>query len=164
LSTVDLATLSTRVGTALNQTSLMLATAESCTGGWIAEVVTRTAGSSAWFECGFVAYSNVAKVRQLGVATETLRSHGAVSEATAAEMVLGALAHSTAGIALSVTGIAGPGGGGPGRPVGTVCFAWCRKGETPQTLTQLFSGDRESVRRQTVVFALEELLKIINRR
>lgn len=150
--------LSQRVGAALQKAAVVLATAESCTGGGIAEVVTRTAGSSAWFECGFVSYSNAAKTRLLSVDAEILEMHGAVSEETAAAMSLGALAHSAAGIALSVTGIAGPGGGSAGKPVGTVCFAWCRRNETPHTATRRFDGDRAAVRRQAVIFALEGLL------
>jgi nicotinamide-nucleotide amidase len=162
LSEDDLTALSARVGEALAKARLKLATAESCTGGWIAEVVTQTAGSSDWFDCGFVTYSNMAKTGLLGVATQTLATQGAVSETTAAEMALGALAHSQADVALSVTGIAGPGGGSKDKPVGTVCFAWCRKQEIPQTATQCFAGDRTSVRRQAVVFALEEMLRYLH--
>ena len=149
--------LSMRVGQTLRQAGLKMATAESCTGGWIAEVVTQTAGSSAWFDCGFVTYSNEAKQKLLGVAARTLATHGAVSEATAAAMVEGALARSAADVALSVTGIAGPDGGSADKPVGTVCFGWCRKGEKPRTATHHFPGDRAEVRRQSVVFALENL-------
>ena len=158
VSDEELNTLSRRVGESLQKAAVTLAAAESCTGGWIAEVVTRTAGSSGWFECGFVTYSNAAKTRLLGVAAATLAAHGAVSEATAAEMALGALAHSAADVALSVTGIAGPDGGSADKPVGTVCFGWCRRNGTPQTATRHFAGDRTSVRRQAVVFALEGLL------
>lgn len=158
----ELNVLSQRVGTALQKAALTLTTAESCTGGWVAEVVTRTAGSSGWFESGFVSYSNAAKTRLLGVAPMTLEAHGAVSEATAAAMALGALAHSTAEVALGVSGIAGPGGGIADKPVGTVCFAWCRRNGTPQTATRHFAGDRTGVRRQAVVFALEGLLRHLN--
>lgn len=158
VSDEELNLLSQRLGTALQKAGLALATAESCTGGWVAEVVTRTAGSSGWFECGFVTYSNAAKTRLLGVTAATLAAHGAVSEATAAAMALGALAHSTADVALSVTGIAGPDGGSVDKPVGTVCFGWCRRNGTPQTATRHFAGDRTSVRRQAVAFALESML------
>jgi nicotinamide-nucleotide amidase len=137
---------------------LSIATAESCTGGWVAQVITHTAGSSAWFERGFVTYSNAAKIEMLGVRAATLAEHGAVSEATACEMAAGALAKSTASIALAITGIAGPTGGSKSKPVGTVCFAWCRAGEAAQTETQHFSGDREAIRRQAVVYALQGLL------
>ncbi len=157
----ELDVLSQRVGAALQQARLKLATAESCTGGWIAQVVTATAGSSDWFDCGFVSYSNTAKMQLLGVAPDVLRANGAVSEATAIEMVRGALAHSRADFALSVTGIAGPAGGTPDKPVGTVCFAWCRRNGEPGAITQRFDGDRTRVRRQTVIFALEGLLKAI---
>ena len=154
----ELTALSQRVGAALQRKGAILVTAESCTGGWIAEVVTQTAGSSAWFECGFVTYSNKAKMQLLGVSPRTLVKHGAVSEATAAAMVLGALARSEADIASSVTGIAGPGGGTEEKPVGTVCFGWAVRDGQPATETRVFSGDRASVRRQSVVFALEGLL------
>ncbi len=158
----ELQQLSEQVGAALEQQKLMLATAESCTGGWIAQVVTAIGGSSSWFERGFVTYSNAAKQDCLGVRTETLQSHGAVAEATAREMVQGALAHSRADLALAVTGIAGPTGGSPGKPVGTVCFAWCRRGKEPVSDTRRFSGDREAVRRQAVLHALLGVLQLLN--
>lgn len=157
----QLASLSQAVGAALKDRGLALATAESCTGGWIAEVVTATAGSSDWFERGFVTYSNAAKQEVLGVRAETLRTFGAVSEETASEMVRGAIAHSHAEVALAVTGIAGPTGGSGEKPVGTVCFAWCRRGGAPQVATEWFSGDREAVRRHSVVHALAGLLRMI---
>lgn len=161
MNDAELNMLSQRVGTALQNAGLLLAIAESCTGGWIAEVVTRTAGSSGWLDCGIVSYSNAAKTRLLDVAPATIEAHGAVSEETAAAMALGALAHSRADIALGVTGIAGPGGGSADKPVGTVCFSWCRGNETPQTSTRRFLGDRAAVRRQAVMFALEGLLRRI---
>jgi nicotinamide-nucleotide amidase len=154
--------LSQAVGQALLERELMLATAESCSGGWVAETVTATAGSSQWFERGFVVYSNVAKAEMLGVSNRTLVTFGAVSEETAAEMAEGALSHSHATIALAVTGIAGPTGGSPGKPVGTVCFAWCGGGQDPKSETQRFSGDREEVRRQSVSHALQGLLEMLS--
>ncbi|MBL8491987.1 MAG: nicotinamide-nucleotide amidohydrolase family protein [Rhodocyclaceae bacterium] len=154
----DLAELSRRVGEALLAHSLNLATAESCTGGWVAQVVTHTAGSSAWFERGFVTYANDAKVEMLGVAPATLERCGAVSEETAAEMATGALAYSKAMISLAITGIAGPSGGSPDKPVGTVCFAWSRRNGAPETDRRVFGGDREAVRQQAVEFALAGLL------
>lgn len=157
----DLASLSARVGDALRERSLTLATAESCTGGWTAQVVTHTAGSSAWFERGFVTYANAAKTEMLGVLPATLAAHGAVSGETAAEMAAGALARSTAGVALAITGIAGPGGGSAEKPVGTVCFAWCQRGQPPVTAQRHFVGDREAIRRQSVVQALEGLLSVL---
>ncbi|AJP47449.1 damage-inducible protein CinA [Rugosibacter aromaticivorans] len=134
-----------------------IATAESCTGGWAAQVITHTAGSSSWFDRGFVTYSNAAKSDVLGVQEHTLITHGAVSEATAREMAIGALTHSAASHALAITGIAGPAGGSAAKPVGTVCFAWCRRGEAASAETRFFSGDREAIRRQAVIHALNGL-------
>lgn len=145
----------------LRQRGLMLATAESCTGGWVAKLATDISGSSHWFERGFVTYTNEAKEEMLGVDPDTVATHGAVSEQTAAEMAAGALAHSRAEVSLSITGIAGPGGGSPQKPVGTVCFGWAVKGRAPVTLTAHFDGDREAVRRQAVVRALEGVLDVI---
>ena len=151
--------LSTAVGHALQARGLLLATAESCTGGGVAQAVTDVGGSSAWFERGFVTYSNGAKSTMLGVPADLIAAHGAVSEEVAAAMAQGALARSEARVAVSTTGIAGPTGGVPGKPVGTVCFGWARHGEAPQTATCHFDGDRSAVRRQAVVFALTELLR-----
>lgn len=157
----QLQTLSERVGAALMARSLMLACAESCTGGWVSEVVTATAGSSAWFDRGFVTYSYEAKQDMLGVRANTLQRHGAVSPATVREMAEGALAHSRAQVALAISGIAGPGGATPDKPVGTVCFAWARRGEASQVATLHFPGDREAVRHASVIAALEGLLGYI---
>jgi len=154
----DLIALSQAVGSACLQRRLLLATAESCTGGWVSQVITHTAGSSAWFDRGFVTYSNEAKVEMLGVRPDSLHRFGAVSPETAAEMAAGALKNSNAMFSLAITGIAGPTGGSPGKPVGTVCFAWCRVGETATAETAVFAGDRETIRRQAVVHALRELL------
>jgi nicotinamide-nucleotide amidase len=154
----ELIALSAAIGAACRQRRLSLVTAESCTGGWAAQVITHTAGSSGWFERGFVTYSNEAKIEMLGVRPETLQRLGAVSPETAAEMAAGALKNSKALFSLSITGIAGPTGGSPGKPVGTVCFAWCRTGESPKTETVVFAGDREAVRRQAVIHALHGLL------
>ena len=155
----QLETLSRLVGDHLATRGWRLATAESCTGGWVAEVVTATAGSSGWFDCGFITYSNDAKCALLGVSPMTLARHGAVSEPTTAAMVRGTLERAEADLALSISGIAGPGGGSADKPVGTVCFGWGRTGESPQTATCRFDGDREAVRRQAVVFALTELIR-----
>lgn len=154
----ELNALSRDVGAALSRHGWRLATAESCTGGWIAAVVTATAGSSAWFERGFVTYSNEAKTELLGVTGHTLATHGAVSEATVCEMASGALAASHADVALAVSGIAGPGGATADKPVGIVCFAWGRRGAAPTAETHRFAGDREAVRRQAVVHALQGLV------
>ncbi len=159
----ELEVLSHAVGAALKDLGLVLTTAESCTGGWIAQVVTSTAGSSDWFERGFVTYSNAAKQELLGVRAETLRTCGAVSEETAGEMVLGAIARSHAEVALAVTGIAGPGGGSADKPVGMVCFAWCRRGDPAHVSTARFQGDREAVRRKAVIHALEGVLHMLAR-
>jgi nicotinamide-nucleotide amidase len=149
------------VGEALRKAGERLVTAESCTGGWVAQVVTSVAGSSDWFERGLVTYSNDAKMEMLGVSPKTLGAHGAVSEETAREMASGALARSKASISIAVTGIAGPTGGSAAKPVGTVCFAWCRAGAGPVSETRHFRGDREAVRRQSVVHALQNLLKML---
>ena len=152
--------LATRVGRRLKATRRLLVTAESCTGGWVAQAVTSIAGSSAWFERGFVTYSNAAKRELLGVSAKTLRKHGAVSEQTAREMARGALARSKGDLALAVTGIAGPGGGSPDKPVGMVCFAWFYKKQL-RSETRRFSGNRESVRRKSVLRALQGVLETL---
>jgi len=158
----ELNALSAGVGDTLSAKQLVLACAESCTGGWISEIVTATAGSSGWFDRGFVTYSNAAKQTMLGVAAGTLDAYGAVSEETALAMVRGALAHSVAQVALAVTGIAGPTGGSPGKPVGTVCFAWCRIGHAACSETRQFVGDREAIRRQTAIHSLRGLLALLD--
>jgi nicotinamide-nucleotide amidase len=150
-----------RVGNLLLQQSRMLATAESCTGGWVAKCITDVAGSSAWFDRGFVTYSNRAKLDMLGVTAATLEVHGAVSEATVSEMVRGVLAHSVANVAVAVSGIAGPGGSAPGKPVGTVWFAWLVSGGSTRVEMQQFNGDREAVRRQAVARALGGLMDVL---
>ena len=146
------------LGKALQRRGLRVATAESCTGGLIAGAITDVAGSSGWFDRGFVTYSNDAKIGMLGVRAETLAAQGAVSEATAAEMATGALARSEADLAVAVTGIAGPDGGSPAKPVGTVCFAWAQRDGPIATETQHFPGDRAAVRRATVDVALQGLI------
>ena len=132
----------------------MLVTAESCTGGWIAKCMTDVAGSSAWFDCGMAAYSYEAKQALLGVRPQTLEAYGAVSRETVVEMVSGALVHSGASVAVAVTGIAGPGGGSPDKPVGTVWIGWKRRGGYAKAELFHFDGDRDAVRRQTVAAAL----------
>ena len=142
---------------ALRARGWRLAAAESCTGGLLAAACTTLAGSSDWFERGFVTYSNAAKTEQLGVDPALLAAQGAVSEAVAVAMAAGALTHSPADLALAVTGIAGPGGAVPGKPVGTVWLAWLARGAAPQTERLQLAGDRASVRAQTVVIALQRL-------
>ena len=154
----ELYRLSESLGAALVRHRARLACAESCTGGWVAAVVTATAGSSNWFERGFVTYSDAAKQEMLSVPKATIATHGAVSEETARAMAAGALAHSQAQVALAITGIAGPGGGSPGKPVGTVCFSWCMGAEDSSSETRLFPGDRETVRRSALIHALSGLM------
>jgi len=153
--------LAAQVGVALKAQGLMLATAESCTGGWVAQAVTAVPGSSQWFERGFVTYTYISKREMLGVGQDTLAAHGAVSEQTVREMVAGALANSHAQIAVAISGTAGPDGGTPQKPVGTVCFAWGVKNGEPKSATQHFPGDREAVRRGAVEFALAGVLGLL---
>ncbi|MBC7757117.1 MAG: CinA family protein [Bdellovibrio sp.] len=153
--------LANALGAALKARGFKLALAESCTGGMVAQVVTSVAGSSAWFDRGFVTYSNAAKIEMLGVRAETLEKFGAVSEETASEMALGclkkgALKNSHSQIAVSVTGIAGPDGGSADKPVGTVCFGFAFNGQIT-TVTQNFSGNRQQIRQQAVRFVLASL-------
>jgi nicotinamide-nucleotide amidase len=162
MSSDALTALATLVGARLRAKGLMLATAESCTGGWVAQAVTSVAGSSDWFERGFVTYSDAAKQEMLGVSARTLAAHGAVSEETAREMATGALAHSRAQVALAITGIAGPGGGSPEKPLGMVCFAWAVADGIISAQTRHFKGNRESVRRQSVVAALQRVLELLD--
>ena len=150
--------LSRKVGKALKSRSEILVTAESCTGGWVAQAVTSVAGSSDWFERGYVTYSNAAKREQLGVGRRILERHGAVSEQTARAMARGALRRARGTLAVAVTGIAGPAGGSPQKPVGTVCFAWAQ-GRKIASETKRFRGGRTSVRRQSVRHALLGVLK-----
>jgi nicotinamide-nucleotide amidase len=163
---VRLHQLSADLGAALSARRLTLAAAESCTGGGIGFAVTQIAGSSGWFDRGFVTYSNEAKRQMLGVPASALRRHGAVSEAVARAMALGALAHSAAQVSVAVTGIAGPGGGTRAKPVGTVWFAWAWQRTRAHELTVIaerhrFSGDRAAVRTQSIVVALEGLLRLL---
>lgn len=154
-------TLLARIVAALQAKHWMLTTAESCTGGAIAKACTDLAGSSVWFERGFVTYSNESKQEMLGVPAATLAEHGAVSEAVTAAMATGALLHSRAQVAVSVSGIAGPGGGTTTKPVGMVCFGWAARDGKVRTATQYFQGDREAVRYQAVQYALQGVLQIL---
>ena len=150
----------TQISLELLKHSHLLATAESCSGGMIAAACTDLAGSSQWFERGFVTYSNAAKVEMLGVPAALIEQEGAVSEAVARAMADGALAHSQAHVSLAVTGVAGPTGGSEAKPVGTVWFAWCVGGETHSEM-QHFAGDRAAVRVATVRYALKRLLSLL---
>ena len=146
--------LAEQLGRLLSVKNMQITAAESCTGGGIAQAITEVPGSSAWFDRGFVTYSNLAKQQMLGVSEQTLSKFGAVSDATIKEMLTGALQQSVADYAIAVSGIAGPGGGTPDKPVGTVFFGWVQKPDIIQTSRQLFSGNRQDVRSQAVVYAL----------
>jgi nicotinamide-nucleotide amidase len=152
--------LAQKLGAALKARGLRLATAESCTGGWVAMALTAIPGSSDWFERGYVTYSNAAKREDLGVTEAALRQHGAVSEEVARAMAAGALKRARAQVALAITGVAGPTGGSAEKPVGLVCFAWAL-GSKITSQTRRFDGDRESVRRQSVLHALERVLELL---
>jgi nicotinamide-nucleotide amidase len=153
--------LATQVATAAQAQRLMVVTAESCTGGWIAKTLTDLPGSSAWFDAGVVTYSYEAKEALLGVNPRTLEATGAVSEQTVMEMVSGALSRFGAGLAVAVTGIAGPSGGTVDKPVGTVWIGWKRRGGYAHAQLFHFDGDREAVRRQTVGAALEGMIRTL---
>lgn len=162
VSSQELARLATRVGDCLRERGWRLAIAESCTGGWVAKTITDIAGSSDWFDRGFVTYSNAAKQELLGVDAGLIEHHGAVSAPVVRAMVEGALAYSRAEVALAVSGIAGPGGGSLAKPIGTVWFAWGLMGGGPVTRRECFAGDREAVRAQAVRTALFGLLESLN--
>jgi len=150
-----------KVSKKLHENDLLLVSAESCTGGWIAKKITDLAGSSAIFDRGFVSYSNQAKQDMLGVSKETLDNFGAVSEEVVIEMVVGALKNSQADIALSISGIAGPSGGTVEKPVGTVCFAWMKRGNRPFSKTLLVEGDRNEIRKKSVEISLKGVIEQI---
>lgn len=160
-SDAELKALAEQVAAAAQQRRLMVVTAESCTGGWIAKALTDLAGSSAWFDAGVVTYSYEAKQALLGVNPRTLERTGAVSEETALEMVSGALSRFGAGMAVAITGIAGPSGGTPDKPVGTVWIGWKRRGGYASAQLFHFDGDREAVRRQTVAAALGGVIRAL---
>ncbi len=147
-----------KVSKFLQKNNLKVVTAESCTGGWVAKILTDLPGSSAYFERGFVTYSNQAKQDMLGVSKETLDKYGAVSEPVVAEMTSGALKNSISDVAIAISGIAGPGGGTKEKPVGTVCFSWQLKNHKAETQTMLFKGDRDSIREQSVEFIINGII------
>jgi len=156
----DIYELAVQAGQCLAQRGWMLVTAESCTGGWVGQAVTAVSGSSAWYERGYITYSNTAKCEMLGVQQAILDRHGAVSPQTAQEMAIGALNRSHAQISVSITGIAGPDGGTAAKPVGMVCFAWAVRDGLVQQETRYFTGNREAVRRQAVAIALQGILRL----
>ena len=158
--TNDILDLATRVGRLLEAKGLLLATAESCTGGGISHAITAVPGSTGWFDCGFVTYSNASKTEMLDVPAALIAQVGSVSEEVAGALAEGAVTNSNADVAVSTTGIAGPTGAVPGKPVGTVCFGWSR-GDTTYTERLVFSGDRHAVREQTVAHALSGLLRFL---
>ncbi len=155
--------LAAQVGVALRTRNRTLAIAESCTGGWIAKVATDVPGSSGWFDRGFVTYSNAAKSDLLGVQQSTIAHHGAVSAEVVAEMVTGALQRSPADVIVAVSGIAGPDGGTPDKPVGTVYLAWALRDGPLHTERQHFPGNRDAVRLQAVAAALQGVLDVFAR-
>ena len=150
--------LAEQLGDRLKARAYKIATAESCTGGWIAQIITEVPGSSSWFDRGFVTYSNNAKMQMLGVNPQTLTQYGAVSTEVAKQMVAGALANSEADWAVAVTGVAGPDGGSTEKPVGTVFIAWLNKGGISRVERLQLSGNRHEIRKQTVISAIEGLL------
>lgn len=155
----ELETLARELGHCLRRRGLMLTTAESCTGGWVAKALTDIEGSSAWFERGFITYTNEAKQEMLGVDPEIIDANGAVCEATVRAMAEGALHKSHANLSLAITGIAGPGGGTPYKPVGLVWFAWAGDGQDLVSREHIFDGDREAIRRQAVLTALRGVME-----
>lgn len=158
----DLYELARRVGEQLRSRHWQLVTAESCTGGWVSQAVTAVEGSSEWFDRGFVTYANRAKEEMLGVSWETLQRHGAVSAETVRAMVIGALNHSVAQVSIAVSGIAGPSGGSADKPVGTVWLAWGARGSEVTATGFYFPGDRQVVRRASVMAALQGLLTYLD--
>lgn len=157
----DLLNLARQSGNLLRENGLRLVSAESCTGGWIGQAMTAIPGSSAWYDRGFITYSNAAKQQMLQVQSETLTRHGAVSEQAAREMAQGAIKMSQAQLAVAITGIAGPAGGSAEKPVGMVCFAWILANRSGNSRTCLFEGDREAVRRQSVATGLLGILELL---
>ena len=153
-------TLAQTLGLKLTSHGLTIATAESCTGGWVAQAITAVPGSSQWFDRGFVTYTNEAKVDMLGVSEETLAHHGAVSEQTVLEMARGAMANSRSQVSVAISGVAGPDGGSPEKPVG---FVWFGFGLNDKVVakSQRFSGDRRAVREQAVVYGLNNVMDLI---
>jgi nicotinamide-nucleotide amidase len=161
LSDTELDALARAVGERLAAQGLLLCTAESCTGGWVAQAITAVAGSSTWFDRGFVTYSNASKTEMLGVAEEQLHAYGAVSQPVVREMALGALRHSRAQVGLAVSGIAGPGGGSLDKPVGMVWHAWAVLHGPTHVELRHYSGNRPTVRRAAVQTALQGVLEIL---
>ena len=150
------------LGLKLKQSNLLLATAESCTGGWVSKLVTDVPGSSAWFDRGFITYSNNAKSEMLGVDRNIITEFGAVSEQTVLAMTQGALAKSNADIAIATSGIAGPDGGSLEKPVGLVCFSWLQSEKFQITESKIFTGDRDQIRLKASYYVLENLSALLS--
>ena len=161
VSDEELHQLAGELGDRLRARGWMLATAESCTGGWVGQLVTSLSGSSHWYERGFITYANAAKTEMLGMPAETIETHGAVSEETASAMAAGALANSHAQAALAISGIAGPGGGSPKKPVGLVCYGWALADGTLMSSTCRLDGDRDEIRSRAVAAALRGLIELL---
>jgi nicotinamide-nucleotide amidase len=161
VSNEELHQLASELGDKMLARGWMLATAESCTGGWAGQLITSIPGSSHWYERGFITYANAAKTEMLGVQPEILETHGAVSEETAVAMAAGALKHSHAQAALAISGIAGPGGGTPQKPVGLVCYGWALADGTRMSSTCRLDGDREEIRSRAVAAALRGLIELV---
>ncbi|HRK79755.1 MAG TPA: CinA family protein [Thiobacillus sp.] len=161
VSDEELHQLAAELGDKLRARSWMLATAESCTGGWVGQLLTALPGSSQWYERGFITYANAAKTEMLGVPAELIEAHGAVSEEIASAMAAGALAHSHAQATLAISGIAGPGGGTPQKPVGLVCYGWALADGTVMSSTCRLDGDREEIRSRAVAAALRGLIDLL---
>lgn len=162
MDNANLTNLAKQTGILLTRQGLMLVSAESCTGGWLGQSVTEIPGSSMWYERGFITYSNISKQEMLGVLHSTIERFGAVSEQTAYEMAVGAVANSHAQIGVSITGIAGPDGGTKTKPVGTVCFAWIMQQGLARSETRFLRGKRESIRHQSVSIALQGVIKLLH--
>ncbi len=152
----------TELGDLLMRRGIMLASAESCTGGWIGQTITAIPGSSKWYERGFITYMNLSKQEMLGIAEHTLNKFGAVSEQIVAEMAVGAIFHSHAQLSIAVTGIAGPGGATEGKPVGMICHGWAIKAGLVKSAVCMLEGDRESIRRQAVAIALQGAIGLLH--
>ncbi|MBW8371245.1 MAG: CinA family protein [Thiobacillus sp.] len=161
VSDEELHQLATELGEKLLARGWMLATAESCTGGWVGQLLTSLPGCSQWYERGFITYANAAKIEMLSVPADLIDTHGAVSEATASAMATGALAHSHAQATLAISGIAGPGGGTPQKPIGLVCYGWALADGTVMSSTCRLDGDREEIRSRAVAAALRGLIELI---
>ena len=161
ISDQKLSLLANELGNLLIQRDFMLVSAESCTGGWVGQIITAIPGSSKWYDRGFITYSNLSKQEMLGVDERSLQEFGAVSQQIASEMASGAISHSCAHVSIAVTGIAGPGGATEGKPVGMICHGWAIKDGLVRNAVCFLEGDREAIRRQAVAIALQGAIDLI---